>query len=141
MNLVLQGIGILSALLTEVEANPHTPQLGRTSTPLRSTLCLATYSNIFPPAIRRLALDAGSALDDEVEDEARLENLMHELIKLDKVYGATLRTSQAIDLVWGGVKVNALPERATGIVDHRIAEFRFVLPTHQVYPHAYFKER
>lgn len=52
---------------------------------------------------------------------------MHELIKLDKVYGATLRTSQAIDLVWGGVKVNALPERATGIVDHRIAEFRFVL--------------
>lgn len=52
---------------------------------------------------------------------------MHELIKFDKVYGATLRTTQAIDLVWGGVKVNALPERATGVVDHRIAEFRFVL--------------
>lgn len=52
---------------------------------------------------------------------------MHQLIKLDKTYGATLRTSQAIDLVWGGVKVNALPERATGVVDHRIAEFRFVL--------------
>lgn len=131
----MQGIGILSALLTEVEANPNPTQLGRTSTPLRTTLCYATYSNILPPALRRLTLEAGSSLNDEEEGDAKLENLMHELINFDKVYGATLRTTQAIDLVWGGVKVNALPERATGVVDHRIAEFRFVFSTRHRYHH------
>ncbi|KAK7466413.1 hypothetical protein VKT23_005135 [Stygiomarasmius scandens] len=33
-----------------------------------------------------------------------------------------LRTTQAIDLVEGGVKVNALPEKASVVINHRIAE-------------------
>lgn len=31
-----------------------------------------------------------------------------------------LQTSQAVDIISGGVKINALPERAQAIVNHRI---------------------
>jgi len=33
-------------------------------------------------------------------------------------------TPQAIDLIQGGVKVNALPEQASAVVNHRIATDR-----------------
>lgn len=117
----VQGIGILSTLLTHIEANPHPPHLGWTSTPLRETLCSATYSHVYPPALRKLALKAGASDDDEL-----LEALMHKLIEFNPRTEATLSTTQATDLIWGGVKVNALPERATAVVDHRIAEYRYI---------------
>ncbi|KAJ2977815.1 hypothetical protein NUW54_g11373 [Trametes sanguinea] len=37
-------------------------------------------------------------------------------------FEAVLRTTQAVDLVQGGVKVNALPEKVSAVVNHRIAE-------------------
>lgn len=37
---------------------------------------------------------------------------------------AMMRTTQAVDIVRGGVKVNALPERASVVVNHRIGEHR-----------------
>ena len=36
-------------------------------------------------------------------------------------------TTQAIDLIQGGVKTNALPERAWAVVNHRIATERFII--------------
>lgn len=39
----------------------------------------------------------------------------------DKVFNALLGTTQAIDIISGGVKSNALPEQAWAIVNHRIS--------------------
>ena len=39
---------------------------------------------------------------------------------------AILSTTQAVDLIEGGVKVNALPERTSAVVNHRIAAERWV---------------
>lgn len=44
------------------------------------------------------------------------------LITFDKSFGVLLKTTQAVDLINGGVKINALPEVAAAVVNHRIAE-------------------
>jgi acetylornithine deacetylase/succinyl-diaminopimelate desuccinylase-like protein len=35
-------------------------------------------------------------------------------------YKSLLRTTQAVDMIVGGVKANALPELASAVVNHRI---------------------
>jgi len=42
-------------------------------------------------------------------------------IKVKSLFG----TTQAIDLVGGGVKTNALPENAWAVVNHRISTTRY----------------
>lgn len=41
------------------------------------------------------------------------------------MYKSLVGTTQAIDLIHGGVKSNALPERAWAVVNHRISVVRF----------------
>ncbi|TBU60963.1 hypothetical protein BD310DRAFT_921838 [Dichomitus squalens] len=55
-------------------------------------------------------------------DVDTLEELKDALIETYPRYNAILRTTQAVDLVSGGVKVNALPELAAAVVNHRIAQ-------------------
>lgn len=45
----------------------------------------------------------------------------------DLAFRSLAGTTQAIDLIGGGVKTNALPEQAWGVVNHRIATERYVL--------------
>jgi Gly-Xaa carboxypeptidase len=42
----------------------------------------------------------------------------------NRIFMSLVGTTQAIDLVQGGVKVNALPEQAWAIVNHRISTER-----------------
>ncbi|KAF8845156.1 carboxypeptidase S [Paxillus ammoniavirescens] len=109
------SIGFLARLVTAIEDNPHVPQLSRTGTPFRSTICLADYSPSFPEELRSIARDA-------VFDDSALGELKEGLLKLSPIAKAMLATTQAVDIVEGGVKVNALPERASVIVNHRIGE-------------------
>ncbi len=51
-----------------------------------------------------------------------LEELKDTLLQRFPLYDAILRTTQAVDLISGGVKVNALPELAAAVVNHRIAQ-------------------
>lgn len=46
---------------------------------------------------------------------------------LGKDISSLLGTTQAVDLIEGGVKVNALPERASAVINHRIAIERLVV--------------
>ena len=55
----------------------------------------------------------------------------------DPFYRGLIGTTQAIDLVRGGVKANALPEEAWAVVNHRIATQRSVFCIHGGDPHTY----
>jgi Gly-Xaa carboxypeptidase len=44
----------------------------------------------------------------------------------DPMYSALISSTQAIDVVQGGVKSNALPEEAWAIINHRVATQRSV---------------
>lgn len=68
-----------------------------------------------------------------IKKSLRSESALKELEKI-LLNGASakhnhdlLSTTQAVDLIEGGVKVNALPERASAVVNHRISTDRRVL--------------
>ena len=63
-----------------------------------------------------------------MDSDAALEALQQAIVARDPGAAASLGTTQAVDLISGGVKVNALPEKAHVVVNHRIAEHRQVLP-------------
>ena len=118
LNTFPQSIGILSRLLVEYEANPIEPHLER-GTPIYSTIqCVGQYGKNLPARLRAL-------VKTSVQSDRALRKLEAELIK-DPIYGALIGTTQAIDLVQGGVKANALPEEAWALVNHRIATQRSV---------------
>ncbi|KAI0296515.1 carboxypeptidase S [Multifurca ochricompacta] len=107
------SIGILSRLLVEFEANPIRPRLER-DTPIYSTVqCVGQHAKQFPGRLRAL-------IKASVHSDTALAKLEAELIK-DETYKALIGTTQAIDLVQGGVKTNALPEEAWAVINHRIA--------------------
>ena len=120
----------MSRLLVEYEANPIQPHLERGTPVYGSIQCVGQYAKNLPAHLR--ALVKSSAHSDRA-----LSKLEAELIK-DPFYSALIGTTQAIDLVQGGVKANALPEEAWAVVNHRVATQRsdpllYVPGAHGVY--------
>ncbi|KAI0629263.1 carboxypeptidase S [Trametes polyzona] len=109
------AIGLLSSVIVALESEPHAPALVRGGGPYNATQCAATYAPEYPERLRKLAHDA-------VEDDDALAQLRDALLEEFPRFEAILRTTQAVDLVQGGVKVNALPEKVSAVVNHRIAE-------------------
>ena len=102
-------------MVTAVEDYPHDTVLVRGGSPYNSTMCAATYGPTYPAELRELAKKA-------YQSDAALEELKEGLLATFPKYEAILRTTQAVDLIQGGVKVNALPEKVHAVVNHRIAE-------------------
>ena len=104
------GIGIMAEMIVALEEHPYTPQLTKEN-PFRGVLeCQARYSpDELEPWLRK-------ALQ---RDEGNIG------IRLAKARGQSVRfsmqTSQAVDVINGGVKVNALPESVTTMVNYRVA--------------------
>lgn len=82
--------------------------------------CVARHAPDLPDLLRRDIIDAEHS-------EKALQSAEKGLFK-----NATIKnlvgTTQAIDLVHGGVKVNALPERAYAVVNHRVSVERRETP-------------
>ena len=115
-----QTIGILSQLLVHYEENPNEAKLSRGTPMYWKSQCLAAYAPDLPKKLRK-------ALKKSVKSDKALKAAQEELFK-SKPFHALVGTTQAIDLINGGVKTNALPELAWAVVNHRIATDRSVLP-------------
>ncbi|ORY77565.1 vacuole protein [Leucosporidium creatinivorum] len=102
------GIGILSLLLVELEKNPDTPKLRRGNPMLCYLNCAADFGEVEEGLKRR------------IRSEKEWQGLGEELAEGDPILRAFLGTTQAVDLVQGGIKVNALPEYATATSNYRI---------------------
>ncbi|GBE85034.1 Carboxypeptidase S [Sparassis crispa] len=107
------SIGILAALIKQIEVNPHTPQIRRNATYYQSLQCRAAYDPGLPKKIRQLVRKS-------TKDDKALRALEAELAHTDRSFGAMAGTTQAVDIIHGGVKTNALPENAFLIMNHRI---------------------
>lgn len=103
------GIGILSELITTLESHPFYPQLSAKNPFSAYAQCLAEHSQI------------DSALKKALSRERTWDKAAAIMAANDAGDGARLMTTQAVDIIYGGVKVNALPEQATAIVNHRIS--------------------
>ncbi|KAJ7742132.1 hypothetical protein DFH07DRAFT_44200 [Mycena maculata] len=107
------SIGILAALIVHLEANAPTPVLKLGSPPFEMAQCLAAHGPAVPHALKSAVLRAKHSKKALKKAEGMLLE--------DPMFRALVGTTQAVDIVSGGVKSNALPEQALAVVNHRIA--------------------
>jgi Gly-Xaa carboxypeptidase len=117
------SIGLLALAIVLLEANPHKPHLSRMSPFYTTMVCVAEHAPDVPKNLRKLILES-------LHSEPALREIETILLNghAGKRIGSLLGTTQAVDLVEGGVKVNALPERASAVVNHRISVERCAKP-------------
>ncbi|KAJ6493651.1 hypothetical protein C8R47DRAFT_1119247 [Mycena vitilis] len=109
------SIGILAEIIVGLEHTLHKPFFPRSGTAFANVQCAIAHDPNSPPSLRILARKA-------LTDDSALDELKNYLLQSDPVFDAMLRSTQAVDIVYGGVKANALPEVAAAVVNHRIAE-------------------
>lgn len=146
------SIGILSRIIATLEAHPFPDLLAEASRPSIQQLQCTRDGPLMPRAVRnalaqlewaeKLAQPSlASSLHQQMPSwqrlweatyshtshQKRIEKARRRLIDaLDDRTRNLLRTTQAVDLIHGGIKVNALPERTEAMINHRIAPYSSV---------------
>ncbi|KAJ7061191.1 hypothetical protein C8F01DRAFT_1057798 [Mycena amicta] len=105
------AIGILSALVTTLEGNPPEVVLSKGNPFAGYLLCKGEHdpTSLDPTLLRLLS------------HERTWPAAARWLAERSLTDAARLSTTQAVDIVGGGVKVNALPEEAHVVVNHRVS--------------------
>lgn len=129
------SIGLLSQLVTAIEANPYKAAIqlaGKKPDEVNPALQFLQCTRDAPNADRELskALKKLEKIQRKVQIgskvsrrwlEKRLDRQAKKVLGLmDRWQRFGFQTTQAVDLIAGGVKINALPEQATTVVNHRI---------------------
>ena len=108
------GIGVASELITLIEDNPYEPRFHAENPFLGLLECANAYSPNFPPGMRkRLPWKDPSC-------PVKKDKLALEAAKYGDSIKYLFTTSLAVDIISGGVKSNALPERTRIVVNHRV---------------------
>ncbi|WVQ78467.1 hypothetical protein IAT38_000553 [Cryptococcus sp. DSM 104549] len=105
------GIGLMSRLLTSLEDNPFPTKLTPASPYLTALNCASLHAPDFPHSLSSLLSSEGPAA---------YPKLAHTLAATSRAQRALVGTTTAVDIVHGGVKVNALPELVTAMINFRI---------------------
>ncbi len=103
----------MSELLSMIEAHTYSTQLLEGNPYLSQLQCGAAHSPEFPWKLRKL-------LTHTHQCKRKGDKLAIEAAKQSLGIKYLMQTSVAVDVISGGVKVNALPERTSAIVNHRI---------------------
>jgi len=108
------GIGVLSELITMIEEHLYPPHLDDKNPFLGALQCGSEHSPDFPSKLRHLIKQRSK------KHGGPRDILAEEAAKISLATRYLMQTSQAVDIIGGGAKVNALPERVSAIVNHRI---------------------
>ncbi|KAI0193474.1 hypothetical protein F4808DRAFT_359176 [Astrocystis sublimbata] len=103
------AIGIMSEIVTALESNSYKPKIDWNSPVHQGLVCLARYS---PDALPELT---------HMVRHGDLQSAAYLMSHLSRETQYAIQTSQAIDWISGGAKINALPEFVTLGVNHRYA--------------------
>ncbi|SPO05258.1 related to CPS1 - gly-X carboxypeptidase YSCS precursor [Cephalotrichum gorgonifer] len=114
------GIGILAQLISEIEAHPYEPRLAPENPVVDLLSCGAEHADEFPSKLRKLLPGAEGGRKHGHHGHGKKDKLAKEVAKMGPATKYLFTTSLATDIVHGGVKVNALPERVYAVVNHRI---------------------
>jgi Gly-Xaa carboxypeptidase len=102
------SIGVLSELITKVEAGQYPTYLTDDNPYLGQLQCGAAHAPDFPKKIKKLLGKHTSHACKSKPDYLAIE-----AAKESRGVKYLMQTSQAVDVIEGGVKVNALPERVS----------------------------
>ncbi|KAK0742113.1 hypothetical protein B0T21DRAFT_399932 [Apiosordaria backusii] len=114
------SIGVLSELITKIESEQYPTRLVEENPYYTQLQCGAGYAESFPNKLRKLLGQSKSSLFSMCHSRNKPDRLALEAAKAGPAIKYLMQTSQAVDVISGGVKSNALPERATVTVNHRI---------------------
>ena len=103
------AIGIMSEIVTALEAHPFEPEIARNGPIHQALVCLARYSPFALPELTKHIF------------WGNLEAAAQVLAKTSRDTQYFIQTSQAVNWIAGGQKINALPEFVTLGVNHRYA--------------------
>ena len=93
----------MSILLEALESHPFEPELNPEGPYIKYLSCLADYAPDVPRDIKQ-----------DLKSPRNWNSLARRLSKADRRVNSFLATTQAIDIINGGVKANALPEHVEG---------------------------
>lgn len=93
----------MSLILAELEKNPFEPSLVPSTPYFKYLSCMSEHAPEVPKSIK-----------SRIKNPKKWKKLAHDLASSDRILNSFLATTQAIDLISGGVKVNALPEYVEG---------------------------
>lgn len=113
------SIGVISELIQLIEAHPYPTHLDSKNPYLGKLQCGASHAPDFPGKLRHL-LEADKAQCHSSSKKGGEDTLALEAAKAGPAIKYLMQTSIAVDTIVGGVKVNALPERVSADVNHRI---------------------
>ncbi|KAK6197962.1 uncharacterized protein RJT21DRAFT_136367 [Scheffersomyces amazonensis] len=108
------SIGIISQLIEEIENNPFNAFFTPVNPTFHEYQCIAVYSPSLDPKIR---VDILRSEYDENSKKQAIKYL-HDKSLLSRYL---ITTTQAIDIIHGGAKSNALPEYVEIDINHRVA--------------------
>ncbi|KAF2148708.1 carboxypeptidase S [Myriangium duriaei CBS 260.36] len=119
------SIGVVSQLVNLIEAETYKPWLSNDNPYLGVLQCGAKYSESFPKKLKHLLARRGKKQDTSpntsgCSGKKHVDPLAEAAAEQDPFTRYLMQTSQAVDLITGGAKVNALPERVEAVVNHRI---------------------
>lgn len=106
------SIGILGEILASYEKEQYVSQLGGENPFLQTLECVGEHADIVPYVLRRV-----SRL---VRQNSIVNYIARKFISSKAILKYIVQTSQAVDIVRGGDKVNALPRVANAYINHRI---------------------
>lgn len=109
------GIGVMGELITHIEANSYAPHLHPENPFLGALYCGAAHADKFPSGLKKELRHRSS---EDVDVCEKKDKLALEAAKLGDPIKYLFTTSQAADLISGGAKINALPERTILTVNH-----------------------
>lgn len=114
------GIGVMAELIRAIEAGQYEPHLHAENPYLGQLECGAAHAADFPPRLRKELQHRGAGRQGGVESCTQKDRLALEAAKQSDFIKYLFTTSVAPDLISGGAKINALPERTVVTVNHRI---------------------
>lgn len=107
------SIGIMSDLITLFESTPFDSIYSNVNPYFKQNQCLAAHSSVLDDELKWALLNADT---DEEANEISIKYIDSSIASRPFI-----KTTQAIDIIKGGAKSNALPEHVEITVNHRIS--------------------
>lgn len=108
------SIGIMSELVSSVEKDPFKPIFSPRNPTFQQYRCLAEHSNYMNEETRNAVL----ASDTDTKAAEKVASFIYNSSRGSRYL---ITTSQAVDIINGGIKSNALPENVDLVMNHRVA--------------------
>lgn len=108
------GIGLMAEVVTRLERTPFEPLFTPRNPTFYEYQCVAEHSHDMPRDVARAIRSAASS-------PAASRVAAKYIYNSGLGSRALVTTLQAVDVIFGGVKLNALPEYVEAVVNHRVA--------------------